>query len=254
MSKPEALLFDVDGTLANTERDGHRIAFNLAFKEAGLNWQWDAVLYGDLLSVTGGKERMLYFIQQHDPALPETPHLQALVADLHRAKTEHYLGLLKKGGIPLRPGVARLLREARERGVKLAIATTTTKENVICLLETTLGTDAPGWFEVIAAGDMVQQKKPAPDVFLLALERLGLPASDCIAFEDSINGLRSSLAAGLKTIVTVNDYTAHEDFSGAELILDCLGDPQRSAKVLDGKMDSTYLDLDGLARLLNEST
>ena len=253
MSLPKALLFDVDGTLADTERDGHRVAFNKAFKDAGLDWHWDEVLYGDLLSVTGGKERMLYFIEQHEPALPELDDLPAYVAELHRAKTEHYISLLQEGEIPLRPGVARLLQEARERGITLGIATTTTEENVACLIEMTLGAEALDWFAVMAAGDMVEQKKPAPDVYLLAMEQLGLTPSQCLAFEDSVNGLQSALAAGLKTVITVNDYTAHEAFPGAALVLDSLKKKKKPARVLSGAMNKKYLDVDGLAEIFNQA-
>ena len=220
-----ALLFDVDGTLADTERDGHRPAFNQAFKDAGLDWHWDVALYGKLLAVTGGKERMKHYIDHFRPDYRKPDHFDTLVADLHKAKTRHYTALAAHGGIPMRPGVRRLLNEARAAGLRLAIATTTTPENVTVLLEHSLGSGTQDWFEVIAAGDIVPAKKPAPDIYHYALEKMGLNPADCLAFEDSENGLRSSLGAGLKTLVTVNDYTLDHDFTGASVVLSDLGEP-----------------------------
>ncbi len=230
----EALIFDVDGTLADTERDGHRVAFNLAFNDEGLDWQWSEQVYGELLAVTGGKERIRYYIEHYDPVLPETDDLTAYIAGLHAAKTQHYVRMMSEGLIPLRPGVERLLREARDAGLRLAVATTTTPENVEALLTSNLGPDVMSWFEVIAAGDIVPAKKPAPDIYTWALEQLQLSAEQCIAFEDSHNGILSSLGAGLKTIITVNGYTDDDDFSGASLILDQMGEPDQPFEVLMG--------------------
>ncbi|MGQ9687124.1 MAG: HAD family hydrolase, partial [Thiobacillaceae bacterium] len=202
-----ALLFDVDGTLADTERDGHRLAFNAAFRDFGLDWEWDVPLYGELLAVTGGKERIRHYVERYRPDWPRPADFDDMVVELHRAKTRHYTRLLAEGGIPLRPGVRRLLTEAREAGLVLGIATTTTPDNVTALLEHSLAPDGADWFAVIAAGDIVPAKKPAPDIYLWAMQRLGLPPEACLAFEDSENGLRASRGAGLKTVVTVNDYT-----------------------------------------------
>lgn len=230
----KALIFDVDGTLAETERDGHRIAFNAAFREFGLGWEWDAALYGKLLAVTGGKERIRYYLDSFCRNFAKPANFDELVKSLHQAKTRHYVELLERGGIPLRPGVKRLLTQARNAGIRLAIATTTSPDNVATLLRCSLAPDAANWFEVIAAGDVVPAKKPAPDIFLWALDKLGLEAGDCLAFEDSENGLKSSLGAGLKAVVTVSDATAGQDFSGAVAVLSDLGEPWQPFKLLAG--------------------
>jgi len=248
----EALLFDVDGTLADTERDGHRPAFNAAFAEAGLDWEWDLALYGELLRVTGGKERIRDYLQHWRPDWRGPEDLAGFIAELHRSKTRHFLALLREGRIPLRPGILRLLREARNAGVRLGIATTTTPENVTVLLESCGEPGVLDWFEVIAAGDLVPSKKPAPDIYLWALERLGLAGEDCIAFEDSDLGVRSARGAGVDTVVvTESAYTAGQDFTGAALVLDQLGEPGSPCQVVSGELGGIeYVDLGVLERLV----
>jgi HAD superfamily hydrolase (TIGR01509 family) len=248
-----ALLFDVDGTLADTERDGHRVAFNLAFRDAELDWEWDAALYGKLLSVTGGKERIRFYLENFEPEFSVPADLSGFIANLHQAKTDHYTRLLSEGRIPLRPGVERLLREAREAGLRLAIATTTTPANVEALLVHAVGAESLGWFDVIAAGDIVPAKKPAPDIYFYALQQLALEPASCLAFEDSINGIRASRGAHLKTIITINDYTRDDDFSEAALVLDSFGEPDAPCHVLGGDANTlngtAYLDVAALRRL-----
>ncbi len=249
----QALLFDVDGTLADTERDGHRVAFNLAFRDAGLDWEWDVDLYGKLLSVTGGKERIRFYLEHYNRNFTAPADLDGFIAGLHQAKTDHYTRLLSEGRIPLRPGVERLLREARKAGLRLAIATTTTPANVEALLVHTVGAESLGWFEVIAAGDIVPAKKPAPDIYFYALKEMGLEPDDCLAFEDSSNGIRATRGANLQTIITVNDYTRDDDFSEAALVLDTFGEPDVPCHVLAGDTKtlngSGYLDVAALRRL-----
>lgn len=241
----KALLFDVDGTLADTERDGHRPAFNAAFQEFGLDWNWDVALYGQLLAVTGGKERMKYYVEHFRPDYVKPADFDALVAALHKAKTAHYTRMLARGGIPLRPGVKRLLQEARDKGLILGVATTTTPENVTELLRHSLAPDGPEWFQVIAAGDIVPAKKPAPDIYLWAMRQLGLKPDECLAFEDSENGIRASLGANLRTVVTVNDYTREHDFTGAVAVLSDLGEPGAPYERLDqiGRGERGVLDM-----------
>jgi HAD superfamily hydrolase (TIGR01509 family) len=250
MSTLKALLFDVDGTLADTERDGHREAFNRAFAEEGLDWEWSEELYGKLLAVTGGKERIRYYLDNFNTAFERPAQYDAFVAGLHQAKTRHYVQMLAEGLIPLRPGVKRLITEAREAGMRLAVATTTTPENVSALLENAMDPDAMSWFEVIAAGDVVPAKKPAPDIYTYAMEKMGLSADECIAFEDSHNGILASQGARLKTIIAVNGYTRDEDFSGAAIVLDNWGEPETPFTVLSGDAgDASYLDLALVKRL-----
>ena len=241
----KALIFDVDGTLADTERDGHRVAFNQAFDELNIGWNWDIETYGKLLAVTGGKERMEFYATDflNNENLPE--NLETRIPDIHKAKTQHYMELLSTGAIPLRSGVERLINEARERGFRIAIATTTTPENVTSLLEHTLGKESISWFDVIAAGDIVPAKKPAGDIYTYALNEMNLNAEDCIAFEDSRNGILSSLDANLKTIITINEYTKDDDFSGAAIVLDQMGEPEKNFTVLAGNANGyTHLNCD----------
>ena len=216
-----AIIFDVDGTLAETE-ETHRKAFNRAFQKAGLSWLWSQDLYRSLLAVTGGKERIRHFIQDYGAAGAPKDGQDEFILALHAQKTIEYTKMVRSGELELRPGVRALIAAAQNRAYRLAIATTTTPANVDALLASAFGDAGQGLFEVICAGDSVPNKKPAPDVYLQALEELDLPAANCVAIEDSRNGLLSARAAGIETIVTPGIYTCDENFDEAALVIDDL--------------------------------
>jgi HAD superfamily hydrolase (TIGR01509 family) len=215
-----ALIFDVDGTLAETE-EVHRRAFNEAFVRTGIDWRWGRAIYKDLLRVAGGKERIRAFDRMRgtEPMLPDPE-----IAELHRIKTACYVGLIASGGCPLRPGVETLMAGAERRGQRLAIATTTSRANIEALLSVALGEAWADRFHAIVAGDEVPRKKPAPDVYHEVLARLGMQASDCIAIEDSHNGLVAASLAGIPVLITRSVYFRDEDFSEALLAVDDLTD------------------------------
>jgi len=221
MNKLTCLLWDVDGTLADTERDGHRVAFNLAFEEAGLERRWNEATYGELLKVTGGKERIRFDIKRG--GMPDMSDND--IAKLHAGKTELYQQLIAEGRIPLRTGVRRLLEEVNDAGITVGVATTTTPAALDALIEHSLGREWFDKFAVLAAGDIVPAKKPAPDIYLHAMEQLGVTAEETLALEDSGNGWKSAQAAGLKCVVTVNGYTRNQDFAGADLVVSGFGEP-----------------------------
>lgn len=213
-----ALIFDVDGTIAETE-EVHRKAFNAAFAKTGLDWCWGRAIYKRLLQVAGGKERIRAF----DELRGGPPLLSvADIAELHRIKTTIYGELIAGGGCPLRPGIHDLLAAARRRGQRLAIATTTSRDNIDVLLTAALGKDWADLFVAIVAGDEVPSKKPAPDVYLEVLSRLRLPASECLAIEDSGNGLISASLAGIPVLISRSAYFRDDDFSAALLAVDDL--------------------------------
>ncbi len=248
--KLTALIFDVDGTIAETE-EAHRQSFNHAFREEGLNWHWPPELYDELLAVTGGQERICHYVDHYSPAFSEPDRLSDFIESLHRVKTRKFHEALSSGQIPLRPGVKRLIQEMRATGIRLGIATTTTHSNVTTLLETSLDPAAPGWFDVIAAGDVVPSKKPAPDVYHYILQELDEYPDACLVIEDSQNGLRAALGAGLRTVITVSQYTRTHDFSGASLVVDHLGEPDAPATASRGSLGtSRCIDLSLLETLL----
>jgi HAD superfamily hydrolase (TIGR01509 family) len=228
-----ALLFDVDGTLAETE-EVHRLAFNRAFANAGLDWNWTRALYGRLLALSGGRERIRHFIDSCGAKLAQGVDVEALITSLHRDKTRHYASLLSTGGITLRPGVERLLRQARADRLRLAIVTTTSTENLLPLLSATIGPDAVNWFEVICTASEAPVKKPAPDAYLWTLGRLGLAGRDCLAIEDTANGVAAARAAGIPVLVTESAYSAGEDFGGAIAVVSDLGEPDHPFHALAG--------------------
>jgi HAD superfamily hydrolase (TIGR01509 family) len=249
-----ALLFDVDGTLADTE-ETHRQAFNAAFLEFRLPYEWSRDQYEALLRVSGGKERLTHFFSGLRLTQEERDRLLAAVPGLHRVKTERYAEIVASGGSPLRPGVARLVDEALAAGLRVGIASTTTSANVAALLDAELGSNAHRRFAVIACGDVVAAKKPAPDIYRLALSTLGIGPQQAVAFEDSANGLASAKAAGLFTVVTPTRWTASQDFGDADLTLPHLGDPGRPLDAAcAGRIGGAFLTLEALARLQSRAT
>ncbi len=244
----KALIFDVDGTLAETE-ECHREAFNQAFAEAGLSgngkWNWDQSQYRELLNTTGGKERMRAYVEAENLTMPD-------VVKLHARKTDIYNENILTGKVPLRPGVERLIREAREKKIRLAIATTTSLPNVHSLLGVNLGKDAIYWFEAICTAEDVTRKKPDPQVFQIALDRLGLSAGECLAFEDSRNGLRSATDINIPTLVTPSVYTNDQEFSEALSVITTLGSARTPAKHLAGRnLGSNIIDIQTLQAVFN---
>ena len=243
----EALIFDVDGTLAETE-EVHREAFNRTFRENGLDWEWSREKYGELLRVTGGVERITHYVHTERPgALGAAADMAEAVRALHKAKTANYVAAMESGEVPLRPGVVRLLEEARAAGVRLAIATTTSPANIEALIGNSRDPVAMDWFEAVGAGNVVPKKKPAPDIYDWTLARLGLQGAACVALEDSNNGLVSARAADVPTVITYSRYTGGQDFAGALCVADSFGEPDAPAKFESGQIDGRrWIDLDGL--------
>ncbi|MCB2175412.1 MAG: HAD-IA family hydrolase [Actinomycetales bacterium] len=222
-----ALVFDCDGVLADTERDGHRPAFNATFEAVGLPVRWSEEDYAHYVLIGGGKERMAALLTPElvaEAGLPTDPEAQrAMLADWHRRKTDTYIALVEAGALPGRPGIARVVAAAADAGWALGVASTSAERSVRAVLEHAVGPELAARFSVFA-GDVVAHKKPAPDIYLLALEGMGLDPADVVVVEDSANGLQAALAAGLTTVVTVSTYTHDEDFTGAALVVSSLGD------------------------------
>jgi HAD superfamily hydrolase (TIGR01509 family) len=216
----KALIFDVDGTLADTE-SAHLAAFNHAFAEQGLDWHWDVALYTSLLEISGGKERMLHYWKHVHPDMKDIDGsgLRDTIDHLHALKTASYEAAVQGGAVQLRPGVLALIQQAHQQGLRLAIATTTSPVNIAVLLRNAIGPDWKDLFIVIEDASTAPKKKPHPQVYVQTLTRLGLPSGACLALEDSSNGLRAAVAAGIKTIITPNNFTSHHDFTGALRVL-----------------------------------
>jgi HAD superfamily hydrolase (TIGR01509 family) len=220
----KALIFDCDGVLAETERDGHRVAFNEAFAQTGLGVTWDVGLYQELLQIGGGKERMRHYFERTSWPCASGDR-DALIQDLHERKTALYTQIIESGRLPLRPGIARLVDEAVAAGVKLAICSTSNERSVNAVVEKLLGPQRKAKFDVILAGDVVSKKKPDPEIYTLVLDRLHLKPSECVVVEDNRNGLLAAKGAGVHCVVTTNEYTQDEDFTEADLVVSELGDP-----------------------------
>lgn len=227
-----ALIFDCDGVLVDTERDGHRVAFNQAFARHHLDVVWSVELYGELLKTAGGKERMRAYFDRHGwPA--DIGDRDELITRLHVLKTDLYLQIIESGQLPLRSGVRRLVDEAIAAGMQLAVCSTSTERAVQQVVEKMLGPERQKRFDAILAGDVVSKKKPNPEIYALAGERLGRRGEECVVVEDNRNGLLAAKGAGMWCVVTTNPYTAGEDFAEADLVVPELGDPPGDVVTLE---------------------
>lgn len=245
------LIFDVDGTIAETE-EIHRRAFNETFAAAGLPWRWDRAFYKGLLGITGGKERLRHFIDVHAP--PQGNAWRDRIADLHAMKTQRYCALIDAGEAVLRPGVRRLIAEAVRSGARPALATTTSLPNVEALFRAAFGAGLGELFAVVGAGDMVAAKKPAPDIYRLVLDRLGVEPLEAVALEDSRNGLKAAAGAGLPAVITPSTYTMDEDFSGALAVVSDFGEPDAPYTHLAGAgAGERMVSLDAIHRWVSRS-
>ncbi len=221
-----ALIFDCDGVLADTEQYGHLPAFNQTFTDFGVPVQWTVADYAEKVKIGGGKERMRSILTPELAAslgLADDDAVDAAILAWHKRKTEVYKGLVESGVMPARPGIARIVQEAHAAGWTLAVASTSAEPAVRAVLTHAVGESLARGFSVFA-GDVVPAKKPAPDIYLLALSEIGVSADEAIVVEDSPNGLRAAVGAGLRTVVTVSGFTREEDFTGASLVVSSLGD------------------------------
>ena len=225
MAELKAVIFDCDGVLAETEKDGHRVAFNKVFEEEGLGVQWDIGEYGELVEVAGGKERMKHYFQKNADKLKGKVVDDALIAKMHKRKTDVFTQLVEEGRMPAREGIARIIDEAHEKGMKLCVCSTSNEQSVIFLIKALFGEERYRKFDSILAGDVVKAKKPAPDIYNMAKQQYGLSGGECVVIEDSRNGLLAAKAAGMHCVVTVSYYSYSEDFSEADLVVSSLGDP-----------------------------
>ena len=243
----KAVIFDVDGTIADTE-EAHRHAFNAAFKAFDLPWNWQPPLYKKLLKTTGGKERMLAYAKTHHPETLQETALR--IAEIHAVKTKHFADIIASDQVVPRPGVLRLISDAGAAGIQLAIATTMSRPSLDALLPTLFGTDFETWFASIATGDRVKAKKPAPDLYQLALDELGIKPDEAVAIEDSALGLAAARAAGITTLVTPSIYTADDVFDDAAAVISDLGEPDQPFRQITGvPLKAEFVDIAALRDL-----
>lgn len=243
MSKIKAVFFDQDGVIIDTERDGHRVSFNMTFKEFGFTDEWSVEYYHELLQIAGGKERMKHHWKTKGFSKPLTEEeIDNLVKEMHKRKTALFVELIESGKLPLRPGIHRFMKELMEAGIKIGVCTTSNEQAAKAITEGILSDIK---FEVVLAGDVVEKKKPDPEIYNLGLARLELKPDEAFVVEDSKNGVKAAKAAGLKTIVTTNPYTEKEDVEAGDVIVSCLGDPDgEKAKMRKGDIK----DFDGIVR------
>jgi HAD superfamily hydrolase (TIGR01509 family) len=222
MSQIKAVFFDQDGVIIDTERDGHRVSFNMTFKEFGFTDEWDVEYYHELLQIAGGKERMKHHWKTRGFSKPLTEEeIDNLVKEMHKRKTALFVELIETGKLPLRPGIHRFMKEAMEAGLKIAVCTTSNEQAAKAITGKILSDIK---FEIVLAGDVVKNKKPDPEIYNLALSKLGLTPDEAFVVEDSKNGVKAAKAAGMKVIVTTNHYTEKEDLDAGDVIVSCLGD------------------------------
>jgi len=252
MGQLKAILFDMDGTIIDTEKDGHRVAFNKAFVQFGINTKWEISEYHQLLKISGGKERLKFYFQEEGKnLLPKSTSLDDLVKELHLLKTELFISLIENGQLPLRPGIRRIMKEANEKNILVGICTTSNEKAVNAIIKSLLSDVR---IELILAGDVVKRKKPDPDIYLLSLKRAGLTANEVLVVEDSENGVIAAKNAGLKVLATVNEYTRDENLSLADAVVTSLGDDQEKTQVLAGNINlknKQKVSLSDLIALLN---
>lgn len=245
MAEIKAVFFDQDGVIIDTERDGHRVAFNQTFKEFGYDFSWSVEEYHELLQVAGGKERMRHYLHTEGFAAEVKPEDEdQLIREMHKKKTETFVGLIESGKLPLRPGVKRLMKEAMDAGLRLGVCTTSNERAARAVA---YGILKEIEFEFVLAGDVVSKKKPDPAIYNLALQKTGLQPEQCIVIEDSRNGVLAAKAAGMHVVATTNVYTENEDLSEADIIVTTLGDPDGEKGVL--KRGGEGLEYDGVLRL-----
>ena len=223
MGKIKAVFFDQDGVIIDTERDGHRVSFNMTFKEFGFTDEWSVDYYHELLQIAGGKERMKYHLETRGFSKPVPPEkVDDLIKDMHKRKTAIFVELIETGRLPMRPGIHRFMKEAMQAGLKIGVCTTSNEQAARAITEKILSDIK---FDIVLAGDVVSKKKPDPEIYNLALSRTGLKPDEVMVVEDSRNGVLAAKAAGTHVVVTTNSYTEKEDVSCGDLIVSCLGDP-----------------------------
>lgn len=242
MGMLKALIFDCDGVIAETERDGHRVSFNRAFKEMGIEAEWSIEEYEELLRTAGGKERMKVYFNRNLSRFPDLNLDENMIKTLHKRKTEIFMEMSNNGDLPVRPGIRRIINEAHEKGLILAVCSTSNEKSVEALIRSAVGNKEFDYFNSIFAGDIVKAKKPAPDIYNLVKEKYGLKGNECFVVEDNRNGLLAAKSAGMYCIVTVSFYSQEEDLKEADLVVSSLGDPGVPVVILKPNTNSSTFD------------
>ena len=254
MEKIKALIFDCDGVLAETERDGHRVAYNQAFKEYGIDAEWDTLEYAKLVKISGGKERMKAYFSEDTARFPIEQFNDEYIQKLYECKTSIFIDMLMSNKLQFRTGIKRIIKEAYDRKILLFVCSTSHLNSVRSLLKVNLGEENMDYFTELFCGDIVKRKKPSPEIYNLVKSKYGLKGSDCIVIEDSRNGLLAAKRAGMHCIVPPSFYTIDEDFSEADVVVSCLGDPNTSKiRIIKGSnliKDAEYISIDDLNFIL----